>query len=67
LRKEEVLGNGSVSVGVIVDVCDGDMSFSEEGLFCFGGVVGASLEDLDVCWTSLEVFLDEDMVAVGQA
>jgi hypothetical protein len=52
---------------VIVDVCDGDMSFSEEGLFCFGGVVGASLEDLDVCWTSLEVFLDEDMVAVGQA
>jgi hypothetical protein len=43
------------------------MSLFEEGLFCFGGVVGASLEDLVAGWTSLEVFLDEDMVSVGQA
>jgi hypothetical protein len=44
------------------------VSFFEEGfVFCVGGVVGASLEDLVVGWTSLEVFLDEDMVTVGQA
>jgi hypothetical protein len=42
------------------------VSFFAEGLFCVG-VVGASLEDLVVGWTSLEVFFDEDMVTVGQA
>jgi hypothetical protein len=56
---EGVVGTGT-SLGDVTGV---------DGLFLpgFGGVVGASLEGLVVCRTSSEVFLDEDMVTVGQA